>query len=93
MAQVARCFEDANVVHVENRVDPVADIATVTTELCLKDLETVTSAASARERLPRPTADRKARGRNSASALGQASRRGKPARTFALPDHADAAPS
>ena len=39
--QVARCFEDANVVHVENRVDPVADIATVTTELCLKDLETV----------------------------------------------------
>jgi GTP-binding protein YchF len=42
VVQVARCFEDANVVHVENRVDPVADIATVTTELCLKDLETVT---------------------------------------------------
>ncbi len=41
VVQVARCFEDANVVHVENRIDPVADIATVTTELCLKDLETV----------------------------------------------------
>ncbi|MCA9585291.1 MAG: redox-regulated ATPase YchF [Myxococcales bacterium] len=41
IAQVARCFEDANVIHVENKVDPVADIATVTTELCLKDLETV----------------------------------------------------
>ena len=41
IVQVARCFEDPNVVHVENRVDPVADIATVTTELCLKDLETV----------------------------------------------------
>src|SRR5882757_2042558 len=42
IVQVARCFEDPNVVHVENRVDPVADIETVTTELCLKDLETVT---------------------------------------------------
>src|SRR6516162_7738749 len=41
IVQVARCFEDANVVHVENRVDPVADVATVTTELCLKDLDTV----------------------------------------------------
>ena len=39
--QVGRCFEDPNVIHVENKVDPVADIATVTMELCLKDLETV----------------------------------------------------
>jgi GTP-binding protein YchF len=41
IVQVGRCFEDPNVVHVENRVDPVADIATVTLELCLKDLDTV----------------------------------------------------
>src|SRR5579863_6780626 len=41
IVQVARCFEDPNVVHVENKVDPVADVATVTTELCLKDLDTV----------------------------------------------------
>lgn len=39
--QVARCFDDPNVVHVENRVDPVADVETITTELCLKDLDTV----------------------------------------------------
>src|SRR6185312_12016594 len=39
--QVARCFDDPNVVHVENKVDPVADIDTVQMELCLKDLETV----------------------------------------------------
>jgi GTP-binding protein YchF len=38
---VVRCFEDPNVVHVENRVDPVADVETITAELCLKDLETV----------------------------------------------------
>src|SRR5512138_785584 len=41
IVQVGRCFEDPNVVHVENKVDPVADIATVTLELCLKDLDTV----------------------------------------------------
>src|SRR5437763_3861877 len=41
VVQVARCFEDPNVVHVENRVDPVGDVATITTELCLKDLDTV----------------------------------------------------
>src|SRR5580693_2117946 len=41
VVQVARCFDDPNVVHVENKVDPVADIDTVTMELCLKDLETV----------------------------------------------------
>ncbi|HEY4103301.1 MAG TPA: redox-regulated ATPase YchF [Polyangiaceae bacterium] len=40
VAHVVRCFEDENVVHVENRVDPVADIATIQTELCLKDLDT-----------------------------------------------------
>src|SRR5437868_13961152 len=38
---VVRCFEDPNVVHVENRIDPVADVETITAELCLKDLDTV----------------------------------------------------
>ena len=38
---VVRCFEDANVVHVENKVDPVADIETIGAELCLTDLDTV----------------------------------------------------
>ncbi len=41
IAHVVRCFEDENVVHVENRVDPIADIETIETELILKDLETV----------------------------------------------------
>ncbi|HEX9298454.1 MAG TPA: redox-regulated ATPase YchF [Polyangiaceae bacterium] len=38
---VVRCFEDPNVIHVENRIDPVADVETITAELCLKDIETV----------------------------------------------------
>lgn len=41
IAHVVRCFEDENVLHVDNRVDPAADVATIHTELILKDLETV----------------------------------------------------
>ena len=41
IAHVVRCFEDDNVVHVDGRVDPVGDIATINTELALADLESV----------------------------------------------------
>lgn len=41
IAHVVRCFEDENIVHVDNRVDPLADIETIETELVLKDLEAV----------------------------------------------------
>jgi GTP-binding protein YchF len=39
--QVVRCFDDDNVVHVAGRVDPVADVEVIETELCLADLATV----------------------------------------------------
>ncbi|HXX04302.1 MAG TPA: redox-regulated ATPase YchF [Xanthobacteraceae bacterium] len=41
IAHVVRCFEDTDVAHVENRIDPVADIETVETELMLADLESL----------------------------------------------------
>jgi GTP-binding protein YchF len=41
IAQVVRCFADDNVVHVSGRVDPVADIEVINTELCLADQETI----------------------------------------------------
>ncbi len=41
IAHVVRCFEDENVVHVGGRIDPVADIETINTELALADLATV----------------------------------------------------
>ena len=41
IAQVVRCFEDPNIIHVANKVDPLADIETINTELCLADQETV----------------------------------------------------
>jgi len=39
IAHVVRCFEDPNVIHVANTVDPLADIETINTELALADLE------------------------------------------------------
>ena len=41
IALVARCFEDPDVTHVEGRVDPLADLDTVETELMLADLESL----------------------------------------------------
>jgi len=41
---MVRCFEDENVVHVAGRVDPVADIETIQTELALADLASVEKA-------------------------------------------------
>jgi len=41
IAHVLRCFEDGNVTHVEGRVDPVADAATIETELMLADMESI----------------------------------------------------
>ncbi|QQR39878.1 redox-regulated ATPase YchF [Devosia rhizoryzae] len=41
IAYVLRCFEDPNVIHVSNRVDPIADAEVVETELMLADLESL----------------------------------------------------
>jgi ribosome-binding ATPase len=39
IAHVVRCFEDENVIHVANRIDPKSDIEVINTELALADLE------------------------------------------------------
>jgi ribosome-binding ATPase len=41
IAHVVRCFEDTDVTHVEGRIDPVADIETIETELMLADLDSL----------------------------------------------------
>jgi ribosome-binding ATPase len=41
IAHVLRCFEDGDVTHVEGRVDPVADAATIETELMLADMDSI----------------------------------------------------
>jgi GTP-binding protein YchF len=42
IAHVVRCFQDDNVIHVANTIDPKNDIDVINTELALADLETVT---------------------------------------------------
>ena len=44
ICQVIRVFQDGDVVHVDGRVDPAQDIETITTELCLADLQTIEKA-------------------------------------------------
>jgi len=44
IVNVVRCFDDPNVVHVAGKVDPLADIETIITELALADLATVEKA-------------------------------------------------
>ena len=41
VVHVLRCFEDGNVTHVENSIDPIRDAETVETELMLSDLESL----------------------------------------------------
>jgi ribosome-binding ATPase len=55
IVHVVRCFEDTEVTHVEGRVDPIADIETVETELMLADLESLERRRDALERKARGT--------------------------------------
>jgi len=41
IAHVVRCFENADIIHVAGRIDPLADIETIDTELALADLATL----------------------------------------------------
>ena len=51
ITHVVRCFENDDVIHVNNRVDPLADIETIDTELALADLESVDKAIARYERV------------------------------------------
>ena len=44
IVNVVRCFEDENVIHVNGKVDPLADIETIVTELALADMSAVEKA-------------------------------------------------
>jgi ribosome-binding ATPase len=50
IAHVVRCFEDDDITHVENRIDPIADIETIETELMLADLDSLERRVDALEK-------------------------------------------
>jgi len=51
IAHVVRCFNDDNIIHVANAVDPQADIDVINTELALADLDTVEKALTRNQKL------------------------------------------
>jgi ribosome-binding ATPase len=53
IAHVVRCFEHGDIVHVAGRIDPIADIETIDTELALADLDSVERALSRAEKSAR----------------------------------------
>jgi len=44
IAHVVRCFEDDDVIHVANKIEPLADIEVINTELALADMESIEKA-------------------------------------------------
>ena len=87
IVNVVRCFEDPNVIHVAGKVDPIADIEVIQTELCLADMGTVEKA------LQRYTKAAKSGNDKEAAALVQILTKvqavldqGKPVRTMDLSD-------
>jgi len=60
IAHVVRCFEDPNVIHVANKVDPVADIEVINTELALADLAAVEKQLSRSTKVAKSGGDKEA---------------------------------
>ena len=53
IAHVVRCFEDDNVIHVSNSIDPLRDIEVINTELQLADLDSIEKAIHKSQKLAR----------------------------------------
>jgi GTP-binding protein YchF len=90
IVHVLRCFENDDIQHVENKVDPIADAETVETELMLADLESLEKRVPAFVKKAQQ-GDKEAKA--AASVLGQALnllRDGKPARLTVPSDEDEA---
>ena len=84
ICHVVRCFENGDVIHVNNKVDPIADIETIDTELALADLESVDKALQRAERSAK-TGDKDAKARVEVLArVREGLDAGRPARALGL---------
>ena len=87
IVNVVRCFDDPNVIHVAGRVDPVADIEVIQTELCLADLGTVDKALQRYTKAARSGNDKEAAKLVQVLTRVQASlNEGQPVRALAFSD-------
>src|SRR6187551_1217730 len=90
IVHVLRCFENDDIQHVDNKVDPIADAETVETELMLSDLESLEKRVP---NLQKKAAQGDKEAKVAASVLGQALdllREGKPARLTKPKDEEEA---
>jgi len=84
IAHVVRCFEHGDIVHVAGKIDPIADIETIDTELALADLESVDKALNRAERAAKAN-DKEAQAKKPVlQKLSAALDQGKPARSAGL---------
>lgn len=82
IALVLRCFEDDNVTHVNGRIDPLADLDVINSELCLADLETLQRASLKTEKVAKTGNKQAAERARSMTALTAHIDTGAPARTL-----------
>ena len=86
IVHVVRCFDDKNITHVSDKVDPLADIDIINTELALADLDTVSKRKDKAEKLIK-TGDKKYADEAAVLAkLYDALSEGKPSRSVKLGD-------
>jgi GTP-binding protein YchF len=93
IAQVVRCFEDSDIIHVNNNVDPESDMETINIELALADIDTLAKRRERAERTLKVQSEKKA-AETVLAALDKISpllENGKPVRQAALSDDERAA--
>jgi GTP-binding protein YchF len=95
IAQVVRCFDDPDIVHVANKVDPDSDMETINIELALADLDTLTKRRERADRALRVQAKAEQKIAETVLAaldkIGPLLETGKPARAADLSDDERAA--
>lgn len=86
IAHVVRCFDDENVTHVSNRIDPAEDIEIINTELQLADLQTLENAINRVQRVAKSGDKEELVNLKYLEQLQAHIDEGKPARTFETGD-------
>lgn len=83
---VIRCFDDENITHVDNSIDPVRDAETVETEFLLADLQTIEKRLEKLSKMAKAGKDAKLL-KEFVEQLHNHLDSGKPASTFPMPDN------
>jgi GTP-binding protein YchF len=84
ITHVVRCFENDDIVHVSGRIDPLADIEIINTELALADLETAEKALQRAEKAAKALDKEAIKARDIIRRVRDALNEGKPVRSLSF---------